>query len=57
VTGLTDTCNKSAGIHLKETEWRTTDCIHLAQNVSQWRALVETELNIRVTHTFWDIIE
>jgi hypothetical protein len=31
---------------LKETEWKGMDWIHLAQDTDQWRALVNTEMNV-----------
>jgi hypothetical protein len=33
---------------LKEIEWGGMDCIDLAQDRDQWRALVSTVLNLRV---------
>jgi hypothetical protein len=32
----------------RETEWEGVDCIHLAQDKGQWRALVNTIMNFRV---------
>jgi hypothetical protein len=33
---------------LRDTEWCSMDWIELAQNRDQWRALVNTEMNLRV---------
>jgi hypothetical protein len=33
---------------LRETGWDGMDCIDLAQDMDQWRALVNTVMNIRV---------
>jgi hypothetical protein len=35
-------------IYLRETEWGGMDCIDLAQDWDQWRALVNTIINLRV---------
>jgi hypothetical protein len=35
-------------INLRETEWGGMDWINLAQDRNQWRALVNTVLNLRV---------
>jgi hypothetical protein len=35
-------------MNLKETGWGGMDCIHLAENRDQWRALVNTVMNLRV---------
>jgi hypothetical protein len=35
--------------HIKETVWESTDWINLAQDRDQWRALVNTAMNIRAT--------
>jgi hypothetical protein len=35
-------------IHLRETGWKVIDWIHLAQNIDQWRAVVNTVMNLRV---------
>jgi hypothetical protein len=42
--------NKEIGlkIDLRETGWGEMDCIHLAQDSNQWRALVNMVINIRV---------
>jgi hypothetical protein len=36
------------GCILGETEWSGLDWIHLAQDKDQWRALVNTVMNLRV---------
>jgi hypothetical protein len=33
---------------LKEIGWRAMDWIHLAQDMDQWRAVVDTIINLRV---------
>jgi len=35
-------------IYLRETEWESFDWIHLAQDRDGWRALVNTQLKLRV---------
>jgi hypothetical protein len=35
-------------IHLRETGWDDIGCIDLAQDRDQWRALVNTVMNLRV---------
>jgi hypothetical protein len=35
-------------INLREIEWDGMDCIDLAQDSDQWRALVNTVMNLRV---------
>jgi hypothetical protein len=41
---------------LKETEWDCMDCIDLAQDRDQWRALVNTVMNLRVPQNFWRLL-
>jgi hypothetical protein len=36
-------------MYLKEIGWDGIDWIHLAQDRDQWRALVNTAMNLRVT--------
>jgi hypothetical protein len=33
---------------IREVEWGGMDWIYLAQDMDQWRALVNTEMNVRV---------
>jgi hypothetical protein len=46
-------CRTSAedniNIFLRETEWSCIDWIHLAHDRDQWRALVNTVMNLRVS--------
>jgi len=35
-------------IDLREIRWESVDWMHLVQNRGQWRALVNTEISIRV---------
>jgi len=34
---------------LRETGWEGVDWMHLAQDRDQWRALVNTVMNVRIT--------
>jgi hypothetical protein len=38
----------SIKMHLREMGWGSMDWIHLAQDWDQWRALVNTVMNLRV---------
>jgi hypothetical protein len=33
----------------KDIAWEDVDCIHVAQNKGQWRAVVNREMNLRVS--------
>jgi hypothetical protein len=35
---------------LREIGWGGIDCIHLAQDSDQWRALVNTVMNLRIPY-------
>jgi hypothetical protein len=35
-------------IYLKETEWENVDWIHLAQDMGQWHALVNTVMKLHI---------
>jgi hypothetical protein len=39
----------SGNRNLRETGWGSVDWIHLAQNMNQWRALVNTAMKLRVS--------
>jgi hypothetical protein len=36
------------GMDLREVKWEGVDWTHLAQNTDQWRAVVNTVMNLRV---------
>jgi hypothetical protein len=42
---------------LRETGWGGMDCFHLDQEKDQWRALVNTVMNLWVSLYFWEILE
>jgi hypothetical protein len=44
-------------IDLRETGWDGLDWIDLAQDRDQWRALVNTVMNLRVSKKFWEVLE
>jgi hypothetical protein len=44
-------------IDLRETGWDGVDWIELAQDRDQWRALVNTVMNLRVPLNFWEFPE
>jgi len=41
---------------LQEIVWEDVDCMHMAQDRDQGRALVNTEMNIRVPHTIGNFL-
>jgi hypothetical protein len=41
-------CVENIKMDLREIEWDRMDCIDLAQDRDQWRALVNTIMNLRV---------
>jgi hypothetical protein len=41
-------CVDSIKLDLREIGWGDMDCINLAQDRDQWRALVKTVMNLRV---------
>jgi hypothetical protein len=41
---------------LRGIEWDGMHWIDLAQDVDQWRALVNTVMNIRDSITFWEVL-
>jgi hypothetical protein len=48
-------CVDNIKIDLKETGWEGMDCIDLAQDKAQWRALVKTMMNLRVPLKCWEV--
>jgi hypothetical protein len=42
-------CQDNIRMDLRETWYKDMDWMHLAQNTDQWRALVNTVINFRVT--------
>jgi hypothetical protein len=42
---------------LRDIGWGGMDWIHLAQDMDQWRALVNTVLNLRGSTKWWEILE
>jgi hypothetical protein len=42
---------------LREIGWGGMDCIDLAQDMEQWRALVNMAMNLRVCIKCWEILE
>jgi hypothetical protein len=44
-------------IVLREIGWDGTDCIELAQDRDQWKALVDTVMNLRVPSNLWEFPE
>jgi hypothetical protein len=41
-------CNDNIRLELKEIRWEIVDWIHLALDRDQWRAVVDTVMNLRV---------
>jgi hypothetical protein len=41
-------CENNIRLYLTETGWEVVDWMHLAQDKDQWRALVNTVMNLRV---------
>jgi hypothetical protein len=37
-------------MHLREIGWERVNLVHLAQDVDQWRDLVETVMDLRVSY-------
>jgi hypothetical protein len=44
-------------IDLREIEWGDMDWINLTQDREQWRALVNTAMNLRGSIKYWEILE
>jgi hypothetical protein len=42
---------------LREIRWDGMDCIHLAQDRDQWRAIVNTVMNLQVPLICWKIFK
>jgi hypothetical protein len=40
----------------REIEWSAVDGIHMAQDRDQWRALVNTIMNLRFKKTVWKFL-
>jgi hypothetical protein len=45
-------CEDNIKINIREIEWGGTDWIHLTHNMDQWRAVVNTVMNIRFPYNF-----
>jgi hypothetical protein len=50
-------CEDSIKLNLREMRWNCMDWIDLAKDRNQWRALVNTVMNLRVSIKFWNILE
>jgi hypothetical protein len=44
-------------INLREKGWGGMDWIHLAEDREEWRALVNTVMDLRVSTKCWEILE
>jgi hypothetical protein len=50
-------CEDNIKIDIREMGWGGMDWTDLAQDRDQWRALVNTVMNLRVPHKFGEILE
>jgi hypothetical protein len=50
-------CVENIKIDLREMGWDGVDWIDLAQDRDQWRALVNTVMNLRVPYKCWEVLE